>query len=419
MFETLKNTVLKNPQINWAISDQILVSGCNFLSGIILARFLGVELYGVFTLCWLVILFFSSLQLSSIIQPMMSLAPKYEGHKSTEFYGSMFQIQIAWIMIYSLIILIALRLNIDYAFLDKVEHLFKPLFVVLISSQLQEYMRRMCFSTGKRNIAFINDSITYIGRIVIFAILYHDNNLTIDNSLYTIASTNTLSILVTLCSFRKLKFKFHYNWIIIKENFHYSKWLLASALLQWTTGNYFFIIAGIVLGPLTVGAIKSAQNIIGITHIFFQAMENFVPAQATRALLKGKKELNRYLIRLTVSGAIGTTIIVFLIAMFSEQLLTLIYGLEFAKYGYLLNYLGLLYILIYLSLPIRTGLRAIEKNKIIFIGYLVSTAFSLLAAKTIVENYNALGVILGSITTQLMMLVILAGYYFRKSKYIY
>lgn len=52
--------------------DQIIVSGSNFLLGILLARNLGIEEYGQFALLWLIVLFFSSLQLSFIVSPMLT-----------------------------------------------------------------------------------------------------------------------------------------------------------------------------------------------------------------------------------------------------------------------------------------------------------------------------------------------------------
>ena len=38
--------------VNWAFADQVVVSGANFITGLILARGLGLEGFGVFTLAW-------------------------------------------------------------------------------------------------------------------------------------------------------------------------------------------------------------------------------------------------------------------------------------------------------------------------------------------------------------------------------
>src|SRR3546814_7903354 len=44
-----------------------------------------------------------------------------------------------------------------------------------------------------------------------------------------------------------------YNWErlrgTLRRHWHMSKWLAASALMQWTSGNFFVLAAGAMLGP--------------------------------------------------------------------------------------------------------------------------------------------------------------------------
>ena len=52
----------KNREKSWVLADQALVSGVNFLNGILLARWLGITAYGTFALIWMAVLVASSLQ---------------------------------------------------------------------------------------------------------------------------------------------------------------------------------------------------------------------------------------------------------------------------------------------------------------------------------------------------------------------
>ena len=63
-------------QINWALADQAMVSGVNFLTAILLARYLGIEEFGRFALAWMVVLFIVNIQYAMIIAPMMSIDPE-------------------------------------------------------------------------------------------------------------------------------------------------------------------------------------------------------------------------------------------------------------------------------------------------------------------------------------------------------
>ena len=62
--------------VHWAIADQAIVSGAGFVTTVLLARQLGGEELGRFTLLWLVVLIANAVQFAMIIAPMMSIAPK-------------------------------------------------------------------------------------------------------------------------------------------------------------------------------------------------------------------------------------------------------------------------------------------------------------------------------------------------------
>ncbi|MEL6926614.1 MAG: hypothetical protein AAFO94_21420, partial [Bacteroidota bacterium] len=62
--------------------DQAIVSGGNFVLGILLTRFLGLDHYGVYTLLWMVLLVALSLNHAFISQPLLSLGPQEEDQRS-------------------------------------------------------------------------------------------------------------------------------------------------------------------------------------------------------------------------------------------------------------------------------------------------------------------------------------------------
>ena len=53
MFGAARDFIVRDGQINWAVTDQALVSGANFATGVLLARSLGLEEFGRFTLLWM------------------------------------------------------------------------------------------------------------------------------------------------------------------------------------------------------------------------------------------------------------------------------------------------------------------------------------------------------------------------------
>ena len=62
--------------------------------------------------------------------------------------------------------------------------------------------------------------------------------------------------------------------------------------------------------------------------------------------------------------------------------------------------------LIAAQLPLRAGLRAIEKTKFIFIAYVATAVFSLVSARFFVIEHSVSGIMLGILIVEAMMLLI-------------
>src|ERR1700741_2807256 len=74
----------------WPLADQMIVSACNFLTNVVVARVLGVHDFGVFTLAWSIVLLGQLLQFCLVATPMYSLAPALEvGRRPGYFAGLM------------------------------------------------------------------------------------------------------------------------------------------------------------------------------------------------------------------------------------------------------------------------------------------------------------------------------------------
>lgn len=156
-----------------------------------------------------------------------------------------------------------------------------------------------------------------------------------------------------------------------------------------------------------MGAIRIAQNIVGVLHVLFAAMENIIPVRAAELLNnKGKKIMLNYIGKIAKQALIPTLFFLFLIAIFREELITFFYGSEFIEFSILLIAFCLLYILVFIGTLIRFIIRTIENNKIIFISYIVTTLFSLSFANLIVEHFLITGVIIGLFSVQILTLSI-------------
>src|SRR5690606_29672496 len=78
----------------WAFADQAIVSGNNFLTGILLARFMGPEVFGIFVVMQSILLYANSFQGALIFQPMMSAAPQLPETEKHQYLQGVFALQL-------------------------------------------------------------------------------------------------------------------------------------------------------------------------------------------------------------------------------------------------------------------------------------------------------------------------------------
>ena len=90
----LWNKIISRTSNYLVFMDQGLVSGVNFLMTLLLARFMGLENFGLFALGWMLVLFFSSVQIAFIISPLFTLYPKHACKK--QYLASVHAIQLIY-----------------------------------------------------------------------------------------------------------------------------------------------------------------------------------------------------------------------------------------------------------------------------------------------------------------------------------
>lgn len=397
----------KHSSINWALTDQAMVSGVNFFTSILLARFLGLSAFGVFTLAWMVVLFVNSIQFALVSSPMMTIGPKQADDEQPAYYGAVLVQQFIFSLSSSVLLLAGIAASALLFPEWGIEPLIWPLATVSWTFQMQDFMRRYFFTRGRYPIAFINDSISYLGQLALLAWLTHTATLTSASVLWAMALTSFLAMVHGALHFSRIQIVSAICSATIHRHWHFSKWLTASALLQWLSGNLFNVAAGSVLGAAAVGALRAVQNIVSINHILFQGLENIVPSQASRHFSSGgAPALSRYLITVTVSAAVPVFAILGLALASPKFWLNLVYGAEYVAFGFVMKWYAGVYVFMLFALPLRCGLRAIENTRPIFRAYLFMSVFSTFCAIPAAKYLGLQGVVAGIMITYIILVLI-------------
>jgi O-antigen/teichoic acid export membrane protein len=401
--------------INFAVADQTLVSGVAFLTGLVLARSLGLDAFGMFSLLWMIVLLVCAIQVPLVISPMMTITPKKSGVEKRNYIVMAMSYQFYFSLVSSFLVLIGLLLWGELRNKPEIQGLALPTFWVVFFHQNQEFIRKYLFSINKPAYSLIQDTVKYFGQtsFILLALFFQEFDIYV--ALYLIATTSFFSILFSCVVFndhfylKSISFSKACGFSIINWNF--SKWLLGTSVLHWVSGNIFTVAAAALLGTVAVGAIRAAQNIVGLLGVVFQALENAIgPKAASIYAANGIQSFNFYIRRLLLRGGGGTLVIACLLFISAEQVLVISYGNEFISASYLLKLLIIVYFLMFFNFVGGLYLKTIEVTAPILWAYVTPALFALIAADWLIQTYGINGVGYGGIIAQVVTLIIIYGF---------
>lgn len=387
----------------WALTDQAIVSATSFVTNVMLARFMGLREFGVFVLAWMAVLFANSLQTALIVAPMMSIGAKQEDKDRPSYFGAVVFQELVLVCLCFLLVFAALKTSSGFFRHSDLRHLALPLAVAAFAYQTQDFLRRYFFSTRQSQLALADDALSYLTQVPLLFLLHREGLLNSATALWVMGGTSIFGVVVGWFWFERIEF--HWDWIktVARRHWRVSRWLTASAMLTWTSGNLFMIAAPAYYGAAAAGALKGSQNLLGVANIWFLGLDNIVPAETARRLRDGGvHSMLTYIRSIMVKWGGLTLLFAAVLAAASGFWLRLAYGPEMVQYSNILRLYALLYFMIFLGGPPRAGLQALEFTVPVFWSYLAMTAFSVSFASPMVKWLGLSGTMFGLIGTQIV-----------------
>jgi O-antigen/teichoic acid export membrane protein len=393
----------------WALTDQAVVSATNFLTNVMLARYMGLREFGVFVLAWMSVLFVNSLQTALIIAPMMSIGAKQEEEDRPSYFGAVAIQEFALVALCFVLVFVVVETASGLFHHPELRHLALPLAVSAFAYQMQDFVRRYFFATRQSRLALADDALSYLTQLPILFLLHQAGILNSATALWAMAGTSILGLVAGWFYFERIEF--HWSWIksVSRRHWKVSRWLTGSALLTWVSSNLFVVAAPFYYGTAAAGVLKASQNLMGVTHVWFQGLDNVVPVETARRLRDGGvRNMLAYTRSIILKWGGLTLLFAILMAVAPAFWLRLMYGPEMAQYGYILRLYAGLYLIVFLGGPLRAGLQALEFTVPIFWSYLAMTACAFIFAAPMAKWLGLNGTMLGLIGTQIVFQSIVA-----------
>lgn len=381
-----------------ALADQGLVSGASFLFTILLARFLGVEAFGRFTLLWITVLFVNSLQFAAVLQPMMSIGVKQVESEMPAYYGAVICQQ----LMMSAAAFVALLVGVEVGAIVVpdwgIRSLALPLGVAMFAGQAQDFFRRYLFVRGRPLVALANDGIRYLGQMaLLYAVNELSGALTIVMALWVMSAAAMLGTVHGVLCLEKLTLRVDALRKTIRRHWQLARWLIPSMVMSWCTSQVYLLMAGAVLGAATVGVLRAAQTIFGVIDVLVFALDNFMPAHASEIFHRqGSIALHRHLKSLTWKlWSIIVLPLLLLINVNAGIITRLAYGSKYPEMNYLLLGFSIIYLVPVPAKVLHVWALAIESTEVEFIPWIIAVAFTLVTAYPFVVFGGVFGVFSG------------------------
>ena len=267
-----------------AIVDQAIVSGANFLTGVIVGRYLVKEEFGLYMLGFGIVLFILNIQTSVITTPYAALSHRSQAIEKRFYTGSTLIhhfVLSAFGALSLFLVSIVLSFGIGPSGLTEVaEALAFIAFFIL----LRDYCRRVYFAWLNIVSALVLDTCVSLLQICGLLLLAYAGKLSVTNAFVVSGSACGFAGIIWLIR-HKSAFSFSFSKIVndMKRNWVLAKWIFATAVSTTLSAElYPWFLTGFYNTAVT-GELAACKWIIFLANPFMIGLSNLLIPKSAHA----------------------------------------------------------------------------------------------------------------------------------------
>ncbi len=322
--------------VNWALADQAIVSGTNFATTVILARFLGVEEFGRFALAWLAVFFAQNLQIALIVQPMMNIGVKQKASDRAAYTGTVVLQQCVLALVATILVFGILAGSSLYVSQLNLAELAVPVALLVLFSQASEFLRRYYFVFSQPRWSLVVDGVRYFGQLAMLlaGFLFMRDQMTTGVAIGVMAVASFIGAGAGAVALRRMRFDRDVFRNVTARQWRFARWLAPTVFSVWARENLLYTVIGATFGLAEVGIVRAAQQLVTMVNVLIQGFANVVHVRAAAAYARrGYAGLVGFVGTFVLRYKLGIACCLGLIALFGGPLLTLVFGQEYSGHG--------------------------------------------------------------------------------------
>lgn len=402
---------------SFAVLDQALFAGANFLVSILLARWMSLTEYGVFAAVYSVFLLFGTLHTAVLTEPMMIFGAGKYRRQFSEYTGWLvyghfgLTIPISGVMLllaftvgrlYSLEVAGALRgLAISSPFILLIwlvrrgfYVILEPwwaagggaLYLVLLISTM--YLLHLVHGVSVVSVLLLMGISSLLSSVLLLAFLGPQ-----------LAVGNGGSIDVRQ---------------VVADHWGYGRWAIAATVLMWLPGNVYYAVLPAWLGLEGSAILKALMNLLlPILHSITALSTLLLPSLTERALNQGLSALRQDTRRAIILFLGGSLLYWFTILLLRDRMIAWVYDGKYIEQSHLLLLGGLIPFSASIVAVLTSALRALERPDKVFWAYVAAGVVTFTLGIPLSAVFGIVGAFMGLILSSATTGVALS-YFFRK-----
>jgi|SRR5579862_149184 len=384
-----------------AVLDQGLISGSNFLTGILLARWLAPEEYGGYALAFSIFLLVSQFYMSLLLEPMAVFGGSTYRSRPNGYLGSLLWIHLGTAIIVFFVLgsfaLGARKLGLG-------GNLPSALAAVMVAGPcvLLFWLVRRAFYMDLSPAPAVVGGAFYC--FVVLAGLFPIYKLGLLSSLSAFSLMGFGALLTSVFLLIRLKPTLKLRELspslreTYRQHWSYGRWALATSALLWIPSNFYFPLLSGYSGMSSAGELKALLNLtLPIANIGTALSLLFQPHAARMFQEQGFSRLRTFSGKVTLLYIAGAGLYWGVLALFRGQAVHFLYGARYANLGPLIPWLAIASILQLGIAGPTIGLRAMESPSSVFIACGVSSGVTVVGGIPLAAAFGLRGVILSMI----------------------
>ncbi len=422
MYETEHTLILKlrtwGLTAGYAVADQGLQSGANFLLNILLARWLQPDEYGLFGIAYAVLLALLGIHNALIVEPMAVIGSRYYQDQLKLYVAT--TLKLNWI--FSICVFIAVNFGLFFYLVDNESSATIIVFAISVPCVfLLWFMRRVCYLFADAKLA-LKGSVAYSIALCcgLWAVYYIDLlSLNIIFALIAVASLLGATVYAKILKINIVPLQKDSSLSqigVAKIHWQYGGWIFAASVAHSLSTSIYLPAVGMIVGLTESAVLKALQNLImPLRQVLTGASLLMLPYLSRKRAEDSDYPLKNNNKILTVACA-ATVPYILIIYFWGDYLLDALYGnAYYSSHGQLLNiFLAYLFVLTTVQVYSIT-LRTMENTGAIFVSKVYSALFSLSLGLILVWRWELFGAIVGLLLAAVIENTVLAYYLHRKS----